>query len=157
MQKSNNFCNSNLINNRHKQWKICLKKSNHSEISNWWPLLELLSHFSTFRWVYIYNTCVLGWLLKSLNLITAPSSVSDDTGSVTWLATRQLKIHALSWRNHIEKLTTLWPQTVSFCPKIFIFIFHYLNAKLLGKSNSSWTVMWQLSNQFSKQPDLTKS
>ena len=59
-----------------------------------------------------------GWLLKWLNLITAPSSISKEPVSVTWLATKYLK--TVSWRNHTEKLTTLWQQNISFWPKINI-------------------------------------
>ena len=40
--------------------------------------------------------------LKWLNLITAPSSVSNKPGSVTWLATKYLK--TVSWRNHTKNL-----------------------------------------------------
>ena len=35
----------------------------------------------------IYSIHVPGWVLKWLNLITAPGSVSNQPGSVTWLAT----------------------------------------------------------------------
>ena len=78
-------------------------------------------------WAYIsnciasilnYSIHVPGWLLKWLNLITAHDSVSNEPGSVTWLATKYLK--TASWRNHTEKLTTLWPQKTSFWPKINI-------------------------------------
>ena len=40
------------------------------------------------------------WLQKWLNLITAHGSVSNEPGSVTWLATKYLK--TVSWRNHTE-------------------------------------------------------
>ena len=54
-----------------------------------------------------YSIRVPGWVLKCLNLITAPGSVSNQPGSVTWLATVGIsKIHAVSWRNHIENQTT---------------------------------------------------
>ena len=65
-----------------------------------------------------YSIHVPRWLQKWLNLITAPGSVSNDPCSVTWLATKYLK--TVSWRNHTEKLTTLWPQNISFWPKINI-------------------------------------
>ena len=65
-----------------------------------------------------YSIHVPGWLQKWLNLITAPGSVSNEPGSVTWLATKYLK--TVSWRNHTEKLTTWWPQNISFWPKINI-------------------------------------
>ena len=65
-----------------------------------------------------YNIHVPGWLQKWLNLITAPGSVSNEPGSVTWLATKYLK--TVSWRNHTEKLTTWWPQNISFWHKINI-------------------------------------
>ena len=65
-----------------------------------------------------YSIHVPGWLLKWLNLITAPGSVSNEPGSVTWLATKYLK--TVSWRNHTEKLTTWWAQNISFWLKINI-------------------------------------
>ena len=68
--------------------------------------------------IQIYNIHVLGWLLKWLNLITAPGSVSNEPRSVTWLATKYSK--AVSWRNHTENSTTLWPQNISFWPEINI-------------------------------------
>ena len=68
--------------------------------------------------VWYYSIHVPGWLQKWLNLITAPGSVSNEPGSVTWLATKYLK--TVSWRNHTEKLTTWWPQNISFWPKINI-------------------------------------
>ena len=69
---------------------------------------------------YFYSIHVPGWLLKWLNLITAPGSVSNEPSSVTWLATKYLK--TVSWKNHTEKITTLWPQNTctSFWPKINI-------------------------------------
>ena len=73
------------------------------------------------KWINIilhYSIHVPGWLQKWLNLITAPGSVSNEPGSVTWLATKYLK--TVSWRNHTEKLTTRWPQNISFWPKINI-------------------------------------
>ena len=65
-----------------------------------------------------YSIHVPGWLLKWLNLITAPGSVSNEPGSVTWLATKYLK--TVRWRNHTDNLTTLQPQNISFWPKINI-------------------------------------
>ena len=65
-----------------------------------------------------YSIHVPGWLLKWLNLITAPGSVSNEPGSVTWLATKYLK--TVSWKNHTEKLTTWWAQNISFWLKINI-------------------------------------
>ena len=65
-----------------------------------------------FSKLYIfYSIHVPGWLQKWLNLITAPGSVSNEPGSVTWLATKYLK--TVSWRNHTEKLTTWWAQNLS--------------------------------------------
>ena len=93
--------------------------------------------------VCCYSMFVPGWLRKSLILIIAPGSVSNEPGSVTWLATKYLK--TVSWRNHTEKVTTLWPQNITFWLKITIhsiFIFHYFNAKLLGIY--SQTSFWQL-------------
>ena len=87
-----------------------------------WRLWVRMSHESTgttiYIYIYIYSIHVPGWLLKWLNLITAPGSVSNEPGSVTWLATKYLK--TVSWRNHTEKLTTWWPQNISFWPKINI-------------------------------------
>ena len=63
--------------------------------------------------VYYYSIRVPGWVLKCLNLITAPGSVSNQPGSVTWLATAGIsKIHAVSWRNHIENQTTKGAQNM---------------------------------------------
>ena len=89
-----------------------------------------------------YSIHVPGWLQKWLNLITAPGSVSNEPGSVTCLTTKYLK--TVSWRNHTEKLTTLWPQNISFWPKINIpsSYFTILMLKLLGKY--SQTPVWQL-------------
>ena len=78
-------------------------------------------HPANERWRYFvtnYSIHVPGWLQKWLNLITAPGSVSNEPSSVTWLATKYLK--TVSWKNHTEKLTTLWPQNISFWPKINI-------------------------------------
>ena len=44
--------------------------------------------------------------------------INNEPGSVTWLATKYLK--TVSWRNHTGKLTTFWPQNISFWPKINI-------------------------------------
>ena len=57
--------------------------------------------------IYIFIAYVYrGGCSKCLNLITAPGLVSNQPGSVTWLATAGIsKIHAVSWRNHIENLT----------------------------------------------------
>ena len=74
--------------------------------------------FCIITFIFICSIHVPGWLLKWLNLITAPGSVSNEPGSVTWLATKYLK--TVSWRNHTEKLTTLWTQNTSFWPKINI-------------------------------------
>ena len=76
-------------------------------------LKPLLSHL-----ILYYSIHVPGWLQKWLNLITAPGSVSNEPGSVTWLATKYLK--TVSWRNHTEKLTILCPQNISLGPKINI-------------------------------------
>ena len=68
--------------------------------------------------VFLYSIHVPWWLQKWLNLITAPGSVSNEPGSVTWLATNYL--NTVSWKNHTEKLTTWWPQNILFWPKINI-------------------------------------
>ena len=65
-----------------------------------------------------YSIHVPEWLQKWLNLITTHGSVSNEPASVTWLATKYLK--TVSWRNHTEKVTTWWPQNISFWPKINI-------------------------------------
>ena len=65
------------------------------------------------RYIISYSIRVPGWVLKCLNLITAPGSVSNQPGSVTWLATAGIsKIHAVSWRNHIENQTTKGAQNM---------------------------------------------
>ena len=65
------------------------------------------------EWNLNYSIRVPGWVLKCLNLITAPGSVSNQPGSVTWLATAGIsKIHAVSWRNHIENQTTKGAQNM---------------------------------------------
>ena len=46
---------------------------------------EALSRFE--HHIRLYSIRVPGWVLKCLNLITAPGSVSNQPGSVTWLAT----------------------------------------------------------------------
>ena len=79
------------------------------------PIIALWGWFSH---DVFYSIHVLGWLQNWLNLITAPGSVSNEPGSVTWLATKYLK--TVSWKNHTETLTTLWPQNISFWPKINI-------------------------------------
>ena len=91
-----------------------------------------------------YSIHVPGRLLKWLNWITTHGSVGNEPGSVVWLATKYLK--TVSLRNHTEKLNTLWPQNISFWPKINIpsSYFRYFNAKLLGKY--SQTLLWQLCN-----------
>ena len=74
-------------------------------------LVLVISRASDF--VLYYSICVPGWVLKCLNLITAPGSVSNQPGSVTWLATAGIsKIHAVSWRNHIENQTTKGAQNM---------------------------------------------
>ena len=92
-----------------------------------WHSLVTVYHASWWSWNYwlqchlnirYYSIHVPGWLQKWLNLITAPGSVSNEPGSVTWLATKYLK--TVSWRNHTEKLTTWWPQNIAFWPKINI-------------------------------------
>ena len=84
----------------------------------------------TFIWLNAsYSIHVPGGLLKWLNFITAPGSVSNEPGSVTWLATKYLKTD--SWVNHTENFTTLWPQNISFWPKIKIL------SKQLTWSNSN--------------------
>ena len=79
------------------------------------------------------------YLQKWLNLITAPGSVSNEPGSVTWQATKYLK--TVSWRNHTEKLTTLWPQNTSFWPKINIPSSYFTILMLNCLEN---TPVWQL-------------
>ena len=87
--------------------------------------------------ILFYSIHVPGGLQKWLNLITAPGSVSNEPGSVTWLATKYLK--TVSWRNHTEKLTTRWPQNISFWPKInipssYFTILMLIVRKILSKS-----------------------
>ena len=63
-----------------------------------------------------HSVQVSGWLQKWLNLITALDSVSNEPGSVTCLATKYLK--TARWRNHTEKLTSLWLQNIPLVPKV---------------------------------------
>ena len=104
-----------------------LKKYNGHIIAHLWywaslwvqnVIYDLLPPWITIWNVGYYSIHVLGWLLKWLNFITAHSSVDNKPGSVTWLATKYLK--TVSRRNHTEKLTTAWPQNISFWPKIYI-------------------------------------
>ena len=83
-----------------------------------WEFLLITLYLNEYECNYLYSIHVPGWLQKWLNSITAPGSVSNEPGSVTWLATKYLK--TVSWRNHTEKLTTWWPQNISFWPKINI-------------------------------------
>ena len=112
--------------------------------------------------VMFYSIHVLGWLQKWLNLITAPGSVSNEPGSVTWLATKYLK--TASWRNHTEKLTTWWPQNISFWLKInipssyfTILMLNCLENTLKLQFDSYVTAVKFLTKSISKQlqPDLT--
>ena len=88
-----------------------------------------------------------------LNLFTAPGSVSNEPGSVTWLATKYLK--TVSWRNHTEKLTTWWPQNQSFWPKINIpssyFTILMLNCLENTLKLQFDSYVWQLSNSWPNQ------
>ena len=77
-----------------------------------------LNMLETMGYIGYYSIHVPGWLLKWLNLMTAHGSVSNEPGSVTWLATKYLK--AVSWRNHTEKITLLWSHNISFLPKFII-------------------------------------
>ena len=88
------------------------------------------TNLMTFSLILDYSIHVPGWLLKWLNLITAPGSVSNEPGSVTWLATKYFKkIHAVSWINHTDKLTTLGAQNVKIWP-IINFWFSYFNISM---------------------------
>ena len=118
----------------------------------WYPLVN--------SYIVHYSIHVLGWLQKWLNLITAPGSVSNEPGSVTWLATKYLK--TVSWRNHTVKLTTLWPQNISFWPKIkirssyfTILMLNCLQNTLKLQYDSYVTAVKFLTKSISKQPDLT--
>ena len=113
-----------------------------------------------YRMVLVNSIHVPGWLQKWLNLITAPGSVSNEPGSVTWLATKYLKI--ISWRNPTEKLTTLWPQNISLWPKInipssyfAILMLNCLKNTLKLQFDSYVTGVKFLTLSISKQPDLT--
>ena len=104
-----------------------------------------------------YSIHVPGWLQKWLNLITAPGSVSNEPGSVTWLATKYLK--TVSWRNHTEKLTTWWPQNISFWPKtnipssyFIILMLNCLENTLKLQFDSYVTAVRFLTLSISKQP-----
>ena len=58
--------------------------------------------------------------------------------------TRNQACKTVSWRNHTEKSTTLWPRSISFWPpnQHSIFLFQYFNVQLLGKYFQ--TSVWQL-------------
>ena len=78
-----------------KSWKFMVMFIDHLRIPT---SIVVHSHTRASCWVFVwcYIIRVPGWLLKSLNLITAPGSVSHEPGSVTWRATRQLKKSMLS-------------------------------------------------------------
>ena len=111
--------------------------SNAENVSIWWrhhvcvphsSRISIITHYNMTVWILagnyisftiaaglirLYSIRVPGWVLKCLNLITAPGSVSNQPGSVTWLATAGIsKIHAVSWRNHIENQTTKGAQNM---------------------------------------------
>ena len=90
----------------------------HVFYCTWLASILEVCRLRTVQLVLDYSIHVPGWLQKWLNLITAPGSVSNEPGSVTWLATKYLK--TVSWRNHTEKLTTCWAQNISFWLKINI-------------------------------------
>ena len=74
--------------------------------------------------------------MKCLDLIIAPESVATNLGQACDQQPRSSKSHALSWRNHTEKLTTLQSQNMKFCFKKnqhSIFVFRYFHAQLPGK------------------------
>ena len=115
----------NIVSLRLKVWFINFWSAWH--YGTWSPSGQVMLSFFLNRlsiymyvyiYIYIYSIHVPGWLQKWLKLITAPGSVSNEPGSVTWLATKYLK--TVSWRNHAEKLTTWWPQNISFWPRINI-------------------------------------
>ena len=109
---------------------------------NWDSYSQQKDDFVQFDWWYwsrhylcagnlmYYSIHVPRWLLKWLNLITAHSSVSNEPGSVTWLATNYLK--TVSWRNHTEILTTLWHQNIILAKNQHSsFIFNYFDVNCL--------------------------
>ena len=52
--------------------------------------------------------------LPYINKLRFQFSLSTMSYQVIW------KIHAFSWRNHMEKMTTLWPENISFWHEINI-------------------------------------
>ena len=48
---------------------------------------NICRNIQSINYISYYSIRVPGWVLKCLNLITAPGSVSNQPGSVTWLAT----------------------------------------------------------------------
>ena len=107
--------------------------------------LNLCIIYRLFKYIS-QQTCIrVAPVITELNYHTRVHS--NEPGSVIWLETRQLKIHAVSWRNHIEKLTKIWPQTIYFwsnMPSSHLTIFIL---KCLEKiPELSLTVVWQLSN-----------
>ena len=108
-------CNGYRISETHYGSKAVIET--HPSICDTDQSCYMIGHFSeAFTiciYIYVYSIRVPGWVLKCLNLITAPGSVSNQPGSVTWLATAGIsKIHAVSWRNHIENQTTKGAQNM---------------------------------------------
>ena len=93
-----------------------------------------------------YSIHVLGWLLKWLNFITAHGSVSNEPSSVTINNQVHMYLKNVSWRNHIEKLTTLWPP--EFWPKTNIPSSYFTILMLNCWEN---TPVWQLCDSCSQK------
>ena len=117
----------------------------NTKITLSWALKQFFTREHTLLCIYSIN--VPGRLVKWLNLITEPGSVSNEPGSVKWLATEFFK--TVSWRNHTEKFITLWLQNISFWPKINI-PFSYFTILMLNCLENTLkfllTTRWQPSN-----------
>ena len=64
----------------------------------------------------------------------------------------------MSWRNHVEKLTALWPQNISFWPKINILPSSFTISCLIAWKDFQtqvWLPLNSWPNQSPNQPGLT--
>ena len=80
---------------------------------------------------YYYTIHVPRWLLKWLNLIRAPGSVSNEPGWVTWLATKYLKnpcshLEKSHGKNNYIVNISLWPKINILSSYFNILMLNYL-------------------------------
>ena len=100
--------------------------------SSWRNQIET---FSTLLALCAWHSPVTGEFPDSVHLETNPVQ-SHDWELNIW------KIHAVSWRNHTEKFTTLWPQNISFWLKINIPFFYF--TILMPNCLENTLKLWQL-------------